>query len=83
MITASHCTLTQGGVQNTIFHQPDLIHDEPHRIGNHEIRATSRAACAPSGSRCRYSDSAFVRIPHTAGPAVVGGTSAPSRGPWR
>ena len=69
MITASHCTLTQGGVQNTIFHQPNL--SATNRIGL-ETRDPGyfRGGVCPPGSRCRYSDSAFVRIPHTAGPAV-------------
>jgi len=69
MITASHCTLTQGGVQNTIFHQSNG--PTTNRIGleTRDPRYFAGGLC-PAGRRCRYSDSAFVRIPHTAGPAV-------------
>jgi hypothetical protein len=69
MVTASHCTLTQGGVEYTMFHQPQFSAEN--RIGV-EVRDPgyfSGGVC-PSGRRCRYSDSAFVRIPHTGGPAA-------------
>lgn len=71
MITNSHCTLTQGGVQKTIFHQP-LASGTTNRIGI-EVRDSAyfTGKGCPSGKKCRYSDSAFARIPHTSGPSVT------------
>jgi hypothetical protein len=71
MITNSHCTLTQGGVQKTIFHQP-APSGTTNRIGleTRDPAYFTGGAC-PSGRRCRYSDSAFARVPHTSGPAVT------------
>jgi len=74
-VTNSHCTHTQGGVENTEYHQPirpinpwDMsnrvgleIADPPYFTGGR----------CPSGYRCRYSDSAFVRSPHPSGPSVT------------
>jgi hypothetical protein len=69
MITASHCTLTPGGVQHTIFHQPSPMRENRIGLETRDPRYFTGGVCPP-GQRCRYSDSAFVRIPHTAGPAV-------------
>jgi hypothetical protein len=71
MVTNSHCTRGQGGNNNTVFYQP-LALDNTYRIG---IETTDPAyfsggAC-PSGRRCRYSDTAFARLPHPSGPGLV------------
>jgi hypothetical protein len=70
-ITNSHCTTIQGGVNNTAYHQP-LASGILNRVGM-EIRDPFYfvgGAC-PAGRRCRYSDSAFARVPHPAGPAAA------------
>lgn len=59
-----------GGVENTVYHQPS-VSGTTNRIGQ-EIRDPvyfTGGAC-PAGRRCRYSDSAFARVPHPSGPAV-------------
>jgi hypothetical protein len=71
MVTNSHCTTVQGGVNFTVFHQP-VASGILNRIGM-EIRDPLYfigGAC-PAGRRCRFSDSAFARIPHPGGPAVA------------
>jgi hypothetical protein len=71
----SHCTHTQGGVENTEYHQPIRPinpWDNSNRVGL-EIADPSyfTGGRCPSGRRCRYSDSAFVRSPHPSGPSVT------------
>lgn len=60
-VTNSHCTVTQGGVENTIFGQPDLVFTSQ-RIGVETVDPTyfTGGSC-PSGKRCRWSDTAFGR----------------------
>ncbi len=74
-VTNSHCTHTQGGVENTEYHQPIRPinpWDMSNRVGLEIADPTyfTGGAC-PSGQRCRYSDSAFVRSPHPSGPSVT------------
>jgi hypothetical protein len=74
-VTNSHCTSTQGGVENTPHGQPLLAQ----RIGQeiYDPQYWTGAPC-PAGRRCRYSDSsvgrydenvpsAFARIARTTG----------------
>lgn len=74
-MTNSHCTHTQGVVDNTEYHQPIRPinpWDMSNRVGL-EIADPPffTGGNCPSGYRCRYSDSAFVRSPHPSGPSVT------------
>lgn len=71
MVTNSHCTTTQGGNNRTIFHQPSAS-GTANRIGveTRDPAYFTGGAC-PARRKCRYSDSAFARIPHTSGPSVT------------
>lgn len=74
-VTNSHCTHTQGVVDNTEYHQPIRPinpWDMSNRVGL-EIADPPffTGGNCPSGYRCRYSDSAFVRSPHPSGPSVT------------
>ena len=70
LVTNSHCTNIQGGVQSTVYHQPTAS-GTTNRIGL-EIRdpVYFTGGVCPAGRRCRYSDSAFARVPHPSGPSV-------------
>jgi hypothetical protein len=70
MVTASHCTDNQGGNDNTIFYQP-LAYDDRYRVAV-ETRdpAYFTGGECPRGRRCRYSDTAFARIPPPGSPSV-------------
>lgn len=59
-ITNSHCTATQGGVENTVYYQPTSTVD-PTVIAQEVadplyVKGTNRNGC-PRGKNCRYSDS--------------------------
>lgn len=71
VVTNSHCTSIQGGVQSTIFHQP-VASGSTNRIGL-EVRdpAYFTGGVCPSGRKCRYSDTSFARVPYTSGPSVT------------
>jgi hypothetical protein len=71
MVTNSHCTGVQGGNTSTIFHQP-VASGNTNRIAL-EVRDPNyfTGGVCPSRRRCRYSDSAFARMPHPSGPAVT------------
>lgn len=60
IVTNSHCTAAQGGVESTVFHQPTTASD---RIGVETVDPNywTGGGC-PSGRECRYSDSAFVKL---------------------
>ena len=61
-VTNSHCTSTQGGVENTPYWQP--AQSGSNALGT-EIRDPNYqfgAAGCPAGRRCRASDSALVRF---------------------
>jgi hypothetical protein len=70
-VTNSHCTTTQGGVQNTVEHQPTAS-GTTNRVGIEIADPTyfTGSGC-PAGRRCRRSDSAFIQVPHPSGPAVT------------
>jgi len=70
-VTNSHCTTTQGGVQNTVEHQPTAS-GTTNRVGIEIADPTyfSGAGC-PAGRVCRRSDSSFIQVPHPSGPAVT------------
>jgi len=61
-ITNSHCTTTQGGSENTDFHQPnDPWWTEGNKVGDETADPEYFVGgLCPSGRRCRFSDSAFV-----------------------
>ena len=70
-VTNSHCTTTQGGVQNTVEHQPSAS-GTTNRVGIEIADPTyfSGSGC-PAGRVCRRSDSSFIQVPHPSGPAVT------------
>jgi hypothetical protein len=71
-VTNSHCTTTQGGVQNTVEHQP-IASGTTNRVGIEiadPIYVSGGAGC-PAGRVCRRSDSSFIQVPHPSGPAVT------------
>jgi len=71
LVTNSHCTNIQGGVEGTVYHQPS-VSGTTNRIGKETVDPVyfTGGAC-PAGRRCRYSDSAFARVPHPSGPTVA------------
>jgi len=70
IVTNSHCTDNQGGNDNTVYYQP-LALDDTYRMAVETRDPTyfTGGEC-PRGRRCRYSDTAFARIPHPSGPGV-------------
>jgi hypothetical protein len=70
-VTNSHCTTTQGGVQNTVEHQPSAS-GTTNRVGIEIADPTyfTGSGC-PAGRRCRRSDSSFIQVPHPSGPSVT------------
>jgi hypothetical protein len=64
-VTCSHCTITPGGVENTIYNQPsaskDPTIDNAVAIETVDPPYFTGGNC-PSGKRCRVSDSAFAAI---------------------
>lgn len=70
-VTNSHCTNVQGGVENTVYHQPSAS-GTTNRVGQEIADPTyfTGGSC-PAGRRCRFSDSSFARVPHPSGPAVA------------
>jgi len=82
-VTASHCTNTQGGVENTPYWQP-LQSSQPTQIATETVDPTYRrnfAGC-PKGRRCRYSDAAFAAYADPANQALgqIAATSGPNNG---
>jgi hypothetical protein len=60
-VTASHCTTTQGGTENTPYWQP-LQSVNPTQIATESVDpAYSTGGGCPSGRRCRRSDASFAR----------------------
>lgn len=60
-VTASHCTSTQGGVENTPYWQP-LESVRPTQIATETVDpAYSTGGACPAGRRCRRSDAAFAK----------------------
>lgn len=70
MVTNSHCTKTQGGVEKTNYHQATPS-GTTNRIGQETVDpAYMTGGRCPEGRKCRYSDAAFAKIPHPSGPSV-------------
>lgn len=72
IVTNSHCTSIQGGVENTVYYHPSGS-GSTNRIGIETVDppySPGTGGVCPSGRRCRYSDTAFVKIPHPSGPSV-------------
>jgi hypothetical protein len=78
-VTNSHCTRTQGGVEGTTYSQPagdlEIVGDET--VDPAYVAGT--LGC-PTGSRCRRSDSAFVRTRSKVGISVSGIALPPALG---
>lgn len=81
MVTNSHCTRTQGRNNNTIFHQPTAS-GTANRIGAEVFDPPffTGSPC-PARRKCRYSDTAFARIPHPSGPPVTSARGMIARPP--
>lgn len=62
LVTASHCTAVQGGVESTVFHQP-TVSGTSNIVGT-EIRDPTyfTGGACPATRRCRFSDSAFIQL---------------------
>ena len=59
-ITCSHCTDTQGGVEDTVINQPTTA--KKNRIGVETVDPSYFAGNGcPSDRKCRYSDTAFIK----------------------
>ncbi len=80
-VTNSHCTNTQGGVESTVYNQPSAS-GTANRIGQEIADPTyfTGGSC-PSGRRCRFSDSSFVRVPNPSGPSVATARGSIARPP--
>ena len=61
-VTASHCTNTQGGTENTPYWQPTQI-SKPTQIATETVDPGYKSTLAgcPSGRRCRRSDASFAK----------------------
>ena len=79
-VTNSHCTATQGGVDNTPYWQP-LQSVDPVQIGTEVADPTyqRRISGCPSGRRCRRSDAA--RVAYASGISFTRGQIAITSGP--
>lgn len=71
IVINSHCSGTQGGVQNVQYHQA-VISGTTNRVGL-EIADPNYfvGGVCPAGKRCRRADVAFARVPHPSGPSVT------------
>ncbi len=60
-ITNSHCTNTQGGIEGTVYYQPDQS-SAANRIGVEAVDPVYfKGGICPPNRRCRYSDTAFAK----------------------
>lgn len=59
-ITNSHCTRTQGGTEGTVFYQANTNPSDRVGVERRDPAYFTGGAC-PTGYRCRYSDTTFVR----------------------
>jgi hypothetical protein len=61
-VTNSHCTGVQGGVEGTVYFQPDQA-NPANRVGVETVDPVyfRGGICAVPTRRCRFSDSAFVK----------------------
>ena len=82
-VTASHCTNTQGGVENTAYYQPLQSSSGSQIATEVEDPAYVRnAPGCPKGRKCRYSDAARAVYVNSAnqGLGSIAKTSAPNNG---
>ena len=70
MVTNSHCTNKQGGVEDTTFYQASATSSSRIARETRDPAYFSGGLC-PLGQKCRFSDTAFARIPHPSGPSVT------------
>jgi hypothetical protein len=74
-ITNSHCTATQGGVENTVYYQPTSTVNGTVIAQEVADPTYSKGGVCPKGKKCRYSDSS--RAEYRAGIAFdLGGIAA-------
>jgi len=61
-VTASHCTTTQGGTENTPYYQP-LQSSRPTKIASETVDPTYKSTLSgcPASRQCRRSDAAFAK----------------------
>jgi hypothetical protein len=71
-VTNSHCSATRGAPDGTIYHQAAILADNSNRVGSETVDPPylPGGAC-PVARVCRYSDSAFVRVPYPSGPTTL------------
>lgn len=60
-VTNSHCTTNQGGVESTVYYQPNSPSYIGWEIADPNYFTSWWPWVCPWGKRCRYSDSAFIR----------------------
>ena len=70
-VTASHCTDTPGGVEDTIFSQPGSGEAIGQEIADPPFFVSTQGLQCPAGRRCRDSDSAFVELFQGSGASQV------------
>lgn len=78
-ITASHCTGTQGGVENTVYFQPTSSVDPTVIATEVADPEYVRGGVCPKGKKCRFSDAA--RAVYSEGVASNRGEIAATSGP--
>jgi hypothetical protein len=70
IVTNSHCTDIEGRNDSTAFYQPFALDDRYLVAVETRDPAYFTGGECPRGRRCRYSDTAFARIPHPSHPSV-------------
>jgi hypothetical protein len=77
IVTNSHCTNTQGGVEGTKYHQPSFSFFS--QVAEEIVDPTyfTGGSC-PAGRRCRFSDSSFARIGGVDTGSALGTIAAPN-----
>jgi hypothetical protein len=70
-ITNSHCTATQGGVENTAYYQPASSTDGAAVATEVEDPTYWKGGACPRGKKCRYSDSSRARYTSARGSAFA------------
>ena len=70
-ITNSHCTATQGGVENTVYYQSSSSVDGTVVATEVEDPTYWKGGVCPKGKKCRYSDSSRARYTSARGSAYA------------
>lgn len=78
-VTNSHCTGTQGGVENTVYYQPSSSVDATVIATEVADPVYVRGGACPRGKKCRYSDAS--RAQYSASVASNRGEIAATSGP--